>query len=260
MAISSRQPRGQVDGRFGVVKDQQPLSPPPQLGQRRLAGGIGQPGSRLYAAQVLPQFRELAANQPGLVRTDPPHHVIAVREAVRVLHGQLRLADPAYSLQRLHGRPVPGQQPGPDSGQELLPPDEPRITWRYVPPQPPHRPGSPQSTGPSGGGRVLVDDGQVPTGGEGVPLGLNILADTCLWTVLPAGHRTPPVLLARTAVVDHRLVPARDVSIPARVHLLSYPSRSGQHRPHFRRQSWISLQHLTDRQPHGPQRVTVMRL
>lgn len=68
--------------------------------------------------------------------------------------------------------------------------------------------------------------------------------DSCWWRPHDGGaavpafsrHAAPPGSLTRTTVLDHRLIPARDIRIPPRTHPLGHIWYTGQHRPHLRRQ------------------------
>ena len=112
MPGAARQPRRHVAGVLGVVEDQQPPAPPPQLAQHRRPHRLrARPG--LDTAQRGAQRGELVADQPGLLGVDPPGQVVGPGEPVRVLDRQLGLAHPAHPVQRLHHRPVPGQQRAP---------------------------------------------------------------------------------------------------------------------------------------------------
>ena len=127
----------------GVIEDQQPPVPLPQLGQHR-PPRRRQPRPGLGAAQLRGQPGQLLPDQPRGLGVDPPHQVIAAREPVRVLDRQLRLADPAHAVQRLHHRPVPGQQRLPHRHQQPIAPGEPRVAGRDVPhPRPAPRPPRP---------------------------------------------------------------------------------------------------------------------
>ena len=125
-------PPGDVGGILGIVEDQQPPAALVQVGQHRRPH---LPGARpgLDAPQRHPEGGELVPDQPGLLGVDPPRHLIAAGEPVRVLNRQLGLAHPAHTLQRLHHRPVPGQQPAPHRRQQVVPAGEPRIAGRDVP-------------------------------------------------------------------------------------------------------------------------------
>ena len=132
MPAPARQPPSDVSGFLGVVEDQQPPPPLPQLPQHRRPHHLhARPG--LNTAQRRAQRGELIADQPGLLGVDPPGQVIAVGEPVRVLDRQLGLAHPGLALQRLHHRPIPGQQPLPHRRQQLVPASEPRIAGWDVP-------------------------------------------------------------------------------------------------------------------------------
>ena len=121
-----------VGGVLGVVEDQQPPAALAQVGQHRRPHRLAaRPG--LDAAQRRAQGGELVADQPGLLGVDPPGHVVVGGEPVRVLDRQLGLAHPAHALQRLHHRPVPGQQPVPHRRQQPVPAGEPRVAGRDVP-------------------------------------------------------------------------------------------------------------------------------
>jgi hypothetical protein len=133
MPGTPRQPPRQVFRGLGVVEHQQPPVPAPQLTQRR-PPRRAQVRVRPGAAQTGGQRRDLLPDQPGLLGGDPPHHVIARREPVRVLCRQLRLAHPAHPRQRLHHRPPPGKQRLAHIGQHLIPAGEPRIPRRDIPP------------------------------------------------------------------------------------------------------------------------------
>ena len=147
------QPRADVGGVLGVVEDQQPPAALVQVGQHRRPDRLGAcPG--LDAAQRGAQGGELVADQPGLLGVDPPGHVIAVGEPVRVLDRQLGLAHPAHALQRLHHRRVPGQQPVPHRRQQPVPAGEPRVAGRDVP--------HPQHAARRQRTRALACGGQLP--------------------------------------------------------------------------------------------------
>jgi hypothetical protein len=81
------------------------------------------------------QRRELLPDQPGLLRGDPPHQVIAVRKPLRVLCGKLCLADSAHAVQGLDHGLIPGQQPFPHRRQQPISPGKSRIARRDIPPR-----------------------------------------------------------------------------------------------------------------------------
>ena len=165
MPGTARQPRRQVLRGLGVVEHQQPPVPPPQLTEHR-PPRRAQVRVRPGAAQLGGQRRDLLPDQPGLLRGDPPHHVIARGEPVRVLSRQLRLAHPAHPLQRLHHRPAPGQQRLPHIGQHLIPAGEPRIA------RPGHSP-TPAAAPPAAAAPPRPDDSAAPAapGNRGAPAG-----------------------------------------------------------------------------------------
>ena len=148
MTAAARQPGSDVGGVLGVVEDQQPPPPLPQLSQYHRPHRLGAcPG--LQAPQRCPQRGDLVADQVGLLGVDPPGQVIGPGEPVRVLGRELGLAHPAHPLERLHHRPVPGQQPLPHRHQQTVPAGEPRIAGRDVPyPRHPARQPRPGFPGP----------------------------------------------------------------------------------------------------------------
>ena len=151
--VPAGQPRADVGGGLGVVEDQQPPAALPQFPQHRRPHSLGAcPG--LDAAQRGAQGGELVADQPALLGVHPPRHVIVRREPVRVLDRQLGLAHPAQALQRLHHRPVPGQQPVPDRRQQLITAGESRVAGRDVP--------HPQHAARRQRTRTLAYGGQLP--------------------------------------------------------------------------------------------------
>lgn len=112
MAAAAGQPPGDVGRVLGVVKDQEPPPPLPQLPQDRRPHRLHAcPG--LHTVQRRAQSGELVPDQPGHLSVDPPGQVVDSGEPVRVLDRQLSFANPAHALERLHHRLVPGQQPFP---------------------------------------------------------------------------------------------------------------------------------------------------
>ena len=139
MPAAPGQPRCHVRGIPGVVEDQQPPAALPQLGQHCCPHRLG-PGPVLHASQRMPEGGDLVPDQPALLGIDPPGQVVGPGEPVRVLGRQLGLAYPAHPVQRLHHRPVPGQQPLPHLSQQIVPAGETRIAGGDVPhsrPRPP---------------------------------------------------------------------------------------------------------------------------
>ena len=67
---------------------------------------------------------------------------------MRILHRQLRLADPAHAVQGLHHRPIPGQQLLSHRNQQSIPPCKTRIPRRNVP-DPWQYPRSPRAARPA---------------------------------------------------------------------------------------------------------------
>ena len=143
MPAAARQPPGDVGGvsrrcrrpaATGPAPAARPAPPPapPPCPPRPAT----QPSSRAQRGELVP-------DQPGLLGVDPPGQVIVPGEPVRVLDRQLGLAHPAHALQRLHHRPVPGQQPLPHRHQQPVPAGEPRIARRDVP-HPRHAPRQPR--------------------------------------------------------------------------------------------------------------------
>jgi hypothetical protein len=137
MPCAPGQPLPQVTRPFGIVENQQP---PLQLSQlphhhrpyrvERYAG--------LDATQLGPQGSELLPDQLGLLSIDPPSQVISPGEPVRVLDRQLGLPDTTHPMQGLHHRPIAAEQPLPHRHQQPVPPGEPRIARRDIPPYPRH--------------------------------------------------------------------------------------------------------------------------
>ena len=93
MSAAARQPRSHVSGVGGVIEDEQPPVPCPQLGQHHRPHHLD-PGSGLHAAQREPDRSELVADKPGRLGVDPPGQVVGSGETVRVLDRQLRLSTP----------------------------------------------------------------------------------------------------------------------------------------------------------------------
>ena len=132
MPTTAGQPPGDFGRVLGVVEYKQPPAPLPQLPQHRRPHRLhARPG--LHTAQRHAQGGELIADQSGLLGVDPPGQVVGPGEPVRVLDRQLGLAHPAHPLERLHHRPVPGQQPLPHRHQQSIPTGKPQVTGWEIP-------------------------------------------------------------------------------------------------------------------------------
>jgi len=143
MPAAARQPRCHIGRVLGVVEDQQPPAPLPQLGQHHRPHHLRACLS-FNASQREPQSGDLVPDQPALLGVDPPGQVIGSGEPVRVLGRQLGLTHPAHPMQRLHQRLLPGQQPLPHRHQQTVSAGEPRITRRDIP-HPRHSPRQPRT-------------------------------------------------------------------------------------------------------------------
>jgi hypothetical protein len=128
-----RQPLAKGARLLGVIEDDQPSGPLVQVAEHRAADHVRR-GVVPGAAELPGQLGELLGEQRGVRGVQPPHHVVVVLEAVRVLDGQLRLADAAHAVQGLDGRPVAGKEGRADVGELLLAAGEGRVPRRHVTP------------------------------------------------------------------------------------------------------------------------------
>lgn len=104
-----------VVGLVDVVEDQQPARGRFTAAER-LTSGLHGHAERVTHSQAEPfrQFGEGRGDQLGLFGVDPPHQVVVGREAVRVLQGDLGLADPTETQEYLdtgRSRPGPAAEP-----------------------------------------------------------------------------------------------------------------------------------------------------
>jgi hypothetical protein len=130
----------------------------------------------------------LAWDQHRLFGVDPPHEVVFGGEPIRVLKRQLGLAHSAQPVERLHHQcGLPGPQPLPQLGQQVVAAGEVRIAGRQVPSagvrQLLHRP-APDRTGRRHGSLVRGSGDQVgeavqePVIGERTVAGVEIVRGT----------------------------------------------------------------------------------
>lgn len=123
---------------FGVVpavEDQQPTGvrlPTPQ-GVTHGADAL----TRLAAAaqtEFHGEFTEAVTLDVAVVGVDPPHHVVVGAEAVRVLGGELGLADAGHTEQRARGGSALGVGKAlVKVGEQVVPAGEPRVAARNLP-------------------------------------------------------------------------------------------------------------------------------
>ena len=172
---------------FGIVEDQQPSIPPMQFSQHRALYRIqirAGPGT----AQLRGQRRELLRDRCGLLRGDPPHHVVICGEPVRVLDCQLRLAYAAHTVQCLNDCPLPAQQLLPHFLQELRAPGEPKVPGRDASPYPARQPRRRRGSRLRG---VVMNDRHVTGADISIPAGICLLVPqriTIGLTLVHAGH------------------------------------------------------------------------
>ncbi|NYD44945.1 hypothetical protein BJY14_000928 [Actinomadura luteofluorescens] len=121
---------------LGVVEDQQPVAVGAAEAQR-LADGRHRDVDLLADRQVElgRQFGEVLLDLAGPLRSDPPDDVIIRHMTVNIFNGYLGFADPAHSMQSLRqDRRRSLRKALMELLQQLFPPGETDVLWRYVSP------------------------------------------------------------------------------------------------------------------------------
>ena len=84
MPAPARQPPGDLSGILGIIEDQQPPAPDPQLGQYRGPHTL-RPRATFHTLQLGAKGGELIPDKPALLAIDPPCQVIGPSKPACVL-------------------------------------------------------------------------------------------------------------------------------------------------------------------------------